>query len=276
MKINLRMLGLGLCLLPISLHAWPEQSLKSACPPAQPIPVGTILPVSLNSTLRSDKSARGATIAATVMQDVHLGKGQTLRAGSKVTGHVVEVVGAGKGSDKSKISFQFDRVQFQNRAVSISTDLRALVSVMEVDAARSWSSAELGNEQVSYGDVPVMLGSKAVGDSASQGALAHLSSDLGPECGSVVSSNSHAQALWLFSTDACGIYGLGDLQIIHSGRTEPVGEVTLTSNAKAVKVSRGSAMLLRVDGNSAEEAVSPDSFGIVGQPQAVRTYCGYD
>jgi hypothetical protein len=54
--------------------------------------------------------------------------------------------------------------------------------------------------------------------------------------------------------NACGAYGFGDLTILHSGRTDPLGEVTLTSNGKAVKVGKGSAMLLRVDGSRPEEA----------------------
>jgi hypothetical protein len=52
----------------------------------------------------------------------------------------------------------------------------------------------------------------------------------------------------------CGAYGFGDLTILHSGHTEPIGEVTLTSNGRAVKLGKGSAMLLRVDGNRPEEA----------------------
>jgi type IV secretory pathway VirB10-like protein len=78
MKNNLRMLGLGLCMLPMYLHAGTGQDLKQEYQPAQeqntrsaePIPAGTILPVSLNTALRSDKGGSGTTIIATVMQDV--------------------------------------------------------------------------------------------------------------------------------------------------------------------------------------------------------------
>jgi len=64
MKNNLKMLGLMLCMLPMYLHARTGEDLKPAYQPAQeqstrsaePIPEGTILPVSLNSALRSDKS----------------------------------------------------------------------------------------------------------------------------------------------------------------------------------------------------------------------------
>ncbi len=66
MKNNLRMLSLALCMLPMYLHAGTGQDLKQAGQPAQeqkarsaePIPAGTIIPVSLNSTLRSETRLR--------------------------------------------------------------------------------------------------------------------------------------------------------------------------------------------------------------------------
>jgi hypothetical protein len=65
--------------------------------------------------------------------------------------------------------------------------------------------------------------------------------------------------------NACGSYGFGDLKIFQSGLTEPLGEVTLASNRKAVKVDKGSAMLLRVDGSGPEEAQARhDSFPSAG------------
>ena len=78
--------------------------------------------------------------------------------------------------------------------------------------------------------------------------------DLGTPCRGTIANNAHPQAFWFFSVNACGAYGFGDLTILHSGRTEPLGEVTLTSNGKLVKVGKGSAMLLRVDGSGPEEA----------------------
>ena len=274
MKNNLRMLGLALCMLPMCLHASSGQNLKPSHQPAQeqaqsaaPIPAGTIVPVSLNSTLRSDKSESGAAITATVMQDVPLGAGKTLRAGSKVTGHVVEAVSPGRGSDESKIAFQFDQVRFDNRTVPIAANLRAVASVMEVSAAQVppsggeedysgyWNLVQIGGGQVSYGQGgPVMLGPQVVGESTSQGALANISSNSGAECRAVINGNTREQAFWLFSVDACGTYGLGDMQIIHTGSTEPLGEITLTSGKKTLKVGRGSAMLLRVDGGGPEVA----------------------
>jgi hypothetical protein len=225
-----------------------------------PIPAGTILPVSLDSMMRSDRSRAGTTITATLMQDVPLGSGTTLRAGSKVTGHVMGAIQPGKGSDEARISFQFDQVRLGNRVVPITTNLRALASANEVSAIRletidgdgyspaNSSVAQIGGDQISYGEgSPVMMGSEVVGKDTSQGVVAYVSDDLGTECRGTIDSNTRPQGFWVFSVNACGAYGFGDVKILHSGRTEPVGEVVLVSSGKVVKVGRSSGMLLRVD-----------------------------
>jgi hypothetical protein len=272
MKNNLRILGLALCMLPMYLHAGTGQDSKRAYQPAaqgqntqsaEPIPTGTILPVSLNSTLRSDKSWNGATITATVMQDVPLGNGKALRKGSKVTGHVVDAITPGKGSDESKILFQFDQVRFGNQTLQINATLRAVASRSAVLAATPELTSpdyaddqiQIGGDQISYGEGgPVMVGSQVVGKYTSQGVLASVDQDSVTPSGGTIDGDARPQAFWLFSVNARGAYGFGDLTILQSGRTEPIGEITLASNRKAVKVDKGSAMLLRVDGSGPEEA----------------------
>jgi hypothetical protein len=270
MKNNLRILGLALCMLPMYLHAGTGQDLKQADQPtqkqnarsAEPIPAGTIIPVSLNSTLRSDKSGSGDAITATIMQDVLLGTGETLRAGSQVAGHVVAAITPGKGSDESKISFQFDQVRLDNLTIPITTNLRAVASKSAVLAATpqltsseySDNQVQIGGDQISYGkDGPVMVGSQVVGKYTSQGVLAYLNQDLEIPCRGTIDDNARPQAFWLFSVNACGAYGFGDLTVLQSGRSGPMGEVTLTSNGKAVKVEKGSAMLLQVNDSRPEE-----------------------
>jgi hypothetical protein len=271
MKNNLRMLGFAFCMLPMSLQAKTGPDLKQAYHHAQEqnarsaetIPAGTIIPVRLNSTLRSDKSGKGDAITATVMQDVPLGAGETLRAGSKMRGHVVASITPGKGSDEPRISFQFDQVRLGDSTIPVTTNLRAVASKTAVLAATpqltsseySDDQVQIGGDEISYGtDGPVMVGSQVVGKYTSQGVLAYVEEDLGTSCHNTIESNSHPQAFWLFSVNACGAYGFRDLTILQSGRTEPLGEITLTSNGNAVKVGKGSAMLLRVDASRPEEA----------------------
>ena len=86
MKNNLRMLGLALCMLPMSLHAGTGEDTKTD-QAAELIPAGTLLPVTLNSALRSDKSGSGAKISATELTPWALGSlaawGNHLRLHSK-------------------------------------------------------------------------------------------------------------------------------------------------------------------------------------------------
>jgi hypothetical protein len=180
-----------------------------------------------------------------------------------VTGHVIDAIPSGKEADEARISFQFDQVQLGNRTVPITTNLRAVASphaVLEASPQPSSSEAtdcevEIGGDQISYDEGgPVIVGSQVVGKYTSHGVLANVGQDLGTPCGATHDSNAQPQAFWLFSVNARGAYGFGDLKILQSGHSEPIGEVTLTSNRKAVKLDKGSAMLLRVVGSGPEEA----------------------
>jgi hypothetical protein len=271
MKNNLKMLGLALCVLPMYLHTGTAQDLKPVYQPvqgqntrsAEPIPAGTILPISLNTALRSDKSGSGTAIIATITQDVQLGQGEMLRKGSTLTGRVVAASTPGKGSDDSKISFQFDQARFGNLTVPITTTLRAVASRSAVSAAtpeltsseNADNTIEIGSDQISYGEGgPVMVGSRVVGKYTRQGVLANVDQNSGAHGGGRIDDDALPHAFWLFSVNARGAYGFDDLTILQSGRTEPLGVVTLTSNRKAVKIDKGSAMLLRVEGSGSEEA----------------------
>ncbi len=268
MKNNLTMLALALWILPMALHAGTGQDLKQDNHQEQNarsegrIPAGTIIPVSLNSTLRSDKSGSEATITATVTQDVPLSAGETLRRGSKVTGHVIEGTTAGKGPVESKISFQFDRIQLGSLTIPITTNLRAVASRKAMVAATPEltsdgpdNQVQIGGDQISYGnDGPVMVGEKVVGKYTSQGVLAYGGHDLGTPCRGTIDDSDHSQAFWLFSINACGAYGFDDLTVFHSGLTAPVGEITLSSNGKMLKIDKGSAMLLLIGGSGPEQA----------------------
>ena len=220
------------------------------------IPAGTVLPARLSSSLDSRKSKPGQGITARIMQDVPLPRGK-IRGGSQVIGHIVTVTPASAGG--ASISLQFDTVKFAGRSVAVTTNLRALASMMEVQDAQvpttgtdrgttfAWMNTNQVGGEVVYGQGgPVTHGLQVVGQAAPGGVLVRLSAKPGTSCRGPVEGNDRPQALWIFASDACGVYGFSDLEVAHAGRTEPRGQISLASKQGRIHLSGGSGMLLRV------------------------------
>ena len=221
------------------------------------VPAGTVLPARLNTSLDSQKSKPGQVITARIMQDVPLPAGGKIPAGAKVTGHVIEVVSAG-GS--ASISLRFDAVNFRGRSIPVITNLRALASMMDVQDAQvpptgtdrgtpwAWMTThQIGGEAVYGQGGPVTNGSQVVGQAAPGGVLVRLGTRPGTNCRGAAEGDDRLQALWVFSSDACGLYDFPGLEITHAGRTGPLGQITLASKEGRIHISGGSGMLLRVD-----------------------------
>jgi hypothetical protein len=111
----------------------------------------------------------------------------------------------------------------------------------------AWTTDQIGGEVVYRGGGPVANGVMAVGEPTHDGVLVHISAKPGSKCRGEVDGNDRLQATWVFSSDACGVYDMPNLEIPHAGRTNPVGEITLASDKGDVNVRAGSGMLLRVD-----------------------------
>jgi hypothetical protein len=132
----------------------------------------------------------------------------------------------------------------------------------------SWAPRNLIGGGVSYGEGgPVAYGFDIVGRETVEGVLAPVEPaagstvtrpaawnffgmgqrELWSPCRDDITGNSEPQALWLFSPDACGVYGIR-LSIAHTGRTDPVGRITLIAKGGNLTVDSGSGLLLRVNG----------------------------
>jgi hypothetical protein len=85
-----------------------------------------------------------------------------------------------------------------------------------------------------------------VGHSTYDGVLAEVNPNEDANCRGPIEGNDRPQALWVFSSDACGAYGFPSLTISHFGRSDPRGEIVLVSERGPVKIRSGSGMLLRV------------------------------
>ena len=233
-------------------------ALSAGVSGSQTIPAGTILAVRLNNSLSSTKSKPGQQFTARVMQSVPLPDGGVIRAGSKLLGHVI-LVNSSSASQPAEIAFQFDTLETSRSSVSLTVSLRALASFMEIEDAQipamgadrgtsqaAYTTVQVGGEVVYRGGGPVMNGSEVVGQPVPGGVLVHLRANPGEGCRGALDGNDRPQALWLFSSDACGAYGLPRLTITRAGRTSPLGEIVLTSRARELKLHGGTAMLLRV------------------------------
>jgi hypothetical protein len=224
---------------------------------AQGLPAGTALPVMLSSTLNSKDSKPGEKIEGKLMQQVLLPSGGKIKSGSHVTGHVVASAVA-----PSQITLTFDAIEDQGRTIPLKVSLRALASTENVFQAKTPIDA-ISTYESSYGWTTKQVGGDVV--FRSRGYIASPQGKVGRWNGTgtwgkltpggdclATDSNDQEQALWVFSTTACGAYGLEDLKIVHTGSSAPFGQITLES-PKDILIRGGSGWFLLVNatpGNS--------------------------
>jgi hypothetical protein len=223
------------------------------------LPVGTILPVSLHKNLSADEAQAGQEIEGEIMQDVPLEGRDKIRARSQVSGTIVSVAPAGGGAG-TQVSLRFDKIDNHGEIVSMVTSLRAIASYQAVSAAQAplnssnsgtpagWADTVLIGGDVRYGDGGEVVNpqKQKVGKGASGGVLVHVSAQPGSGCDGPINGDDSLQALWVFSSGACGVYGLPGIEISHNGKTAPLGVITLRFGGSETKLAGLTGMLLRV------------------------------
>jgi hypothetical protein len=226
------------------------------------IPAGTILPVSLNSALSSAKCKPGQMITARVIQNVPLPDREVLRAGTKVIGHIVSVTSV-LGESPASLSFRFDTLETRHGRVSVITSLRAIASFMAVQQAQlpragadrgtpenAWTTVQIGGDIVYRGGGYVEAHRERVGKPVPGGVLSRLQSNPERGCAGALDTSEARQALWLFSSDACGTYDLPNLRIRRTEGPNSSGEIILDSAKGQVNVRAGAGLLLAVNSAS--------------------------
>jgi len=218
---------------------------------AQSLAPGTALPISLNSSLKAKGSKPGQKLEGKLMQEVPSSDGSMIKKGSRVTGQVLSV------QSPSKITIRFDNLQDEHQLIPLNVAARALAqsdSVFQaglpIDASstyegsNSWTTKQIGGDVVFRGRGYVASDQGKIGRWSGSGVWAKLSP--AGDC-PATDINGQEQALWVFSTSACGAYGFDDqVKITHAGRTEPVGQITLEST-KELNIGGGSGWLLVVN-----------------------------
>jgi len=244
-------------------HAQTTQPATTTAPVAAPsIPSGTLLPVVLRTPLSFDKSKQGQILRGKIAQDVPLPNGSKIRKGSTIEGHVTQVT-PNASTEGSKVTLEFDKMDVDGQWVPVVTNLRAIAGFMTVIQANipdeapaegspyNWlPKTQIGGDSVYGVGGPVMSAeddSKVIGKSTPDGVLGQVSAREGSPCRGAVDGNNHSQALWVFSSDACGAYGIDHLKIDHSGRCDPKGKIILASDARKLQLRDGDGLLLRVN-----------------------------
>jgi hypothetical protein len=223
------------------------------------IPAGTILPVRLEKTLSLKDARRGQLIETKIAQEVPLPDGEKIPMKSLVIGSLVSLQNDTDGPG-AKLTLKFDRVEEHKQTLQITTYLRAIASFRAVQSAQiphagadmgspgGWSDTVQIGGDIRFGDGGEVRNraKQKVGKGVIGGVLVHISANPALGCEGPASGNDYPQALWVFSSDACGLYDLKDVKVAHAGKGDPIGEITLHFEKEGMRLEGGAAMLLRV------------------------------
>ncbi|HKM67252.1 MAG TPA: hypothetical protein VJX70_08810 [Candidatus Acidoferrum sp.] len=222
------------------------------------IPVGTVLPVSLEHPLSSKDLTKGESIEGRIMQDVPLPNREKIPIGAKIHGTILSAVSAEKGP--ASITFRLDSIELRHVTVAVVTGLRVMAPFEDVQAAHApyqqvtsgspsdWATTVQigGDRRYGSGGKVTNRHNQTIGKATSgDGVLVHLQDPPDSPCAGWPSGPEHPQALWVFSAHACGLFDLRGMRIAHAGNTDPLGEITLTKEEGDIKIMKSSALLLR-------------------------------
>ncbi len=234
-------------------------SSANAVENAEAIPAGTILAVRLEKTLSLKDAQRGQAIETKVAQEVPLPDGEKIPMKSPVMGSIVSLENDTDGPG-AKLTLKFDRLEEHKQTLQITTYLRAIASFRAVQSAQlphsgadmgspgGWSDTVQIGGDMRFGDGGAVRNraKQKVGKGVIGGVLVHISANPALGCEGPTGGNDYPQALWVFSSDACGVYDLKGVKVAHAGKGEPIGEITLHFEKEDMRLEAGAAMLLRV------------------------------
>lgn len=227
---------------------------------AQSPPSGTTLPVRLLRSLNSDKDGPGKTFEVKTTQAIPLSGNQMIRKGTRIMGHIVSTQASDPSNRVPQLTVKFDNLVYSSdKQAPILVGLRAMASTVEVldtgtptnaaDNSADWTTRQIGGDVVYGRGGPVTTSwGEVVGKPVNDGVMVRLLAprDAVLTRGLHCRSSETPQALGLFASTACGVYGFSHITIEHDGFEEPKGQISLVSSSKSVKIGAGSQFLLQV------------------------------
>jgi hypothetical protein len=162
-----------------------------------------------------------------------------------------------------RITVMFDSLHDQGHTIPLNVGLRAMAASESVFQAKTpidsastyessygWTTKQVGGDVVFRGRGYIASPDGKVGRWNGTGAWGKLTS--AGDC-LATDVNEQEQALWVFSTTACGLYGFENLKLAQRGSSPPVGQIALEST-KEILVRDGSGWLLLVNAAPANHA----------------------
>ena len=225
---------------------------------ASQIPAGYILPAQIDRTVSVEDARVGDVIEARIMQEVPLPNREKIAFRSMLEGSVLHVA---RDEDETglELTVRFDRVSHRGQNLTVATSLRAIASYIAVRDAQApvgaydeafprWANTVQIGGDVRYGDGHSVRDrwNQTVGKAVIGGVLVHAKANPALGCEWPMGADDRPQALWLFSADACGVYGFEGVQIVHNGQSEPLGEIILHFKKATMKLRAGTGLLLCV------------------------------
>lgn len=263
--------GLPLLLLAFIFLAWQLASwagspgiFRYAGPSSDPpeisssIPEGTVLPAALDGTISLKDAQRGQPIEARITQEVPLPSG-SIPSKSTLKGSIMFIEKDTQGAGV-RLTLRFNQLEFRKQTVPIVTYLRAIASLRAVRSAQvpltgadggtpeGWGNTVQIGGDIRYGDGGAVRNraKQKIGKGVRGGVLVRLSANPTLGCDGPVNGDDHPQALWIFSSDACGAYDLNGVKFTHTGKSPPEGNITLHFDKDDMKLESGTGLLLRI------------------------------
>ncbi|MGB7439133.1 MAG: hypothetical protein WBR26_02245 [Candidatus Acidiferrum sp.] len=257
-RLALVVLLVAFAMVACQLASW-ARNRSDPVQTAASIPAGTVIPTRLAKTFSINGAQPGQAIEAKVAQDVPLPGGEKIAARATVNGSVVSVQDD-QTDPGVKLHLKFNQLEEDKQTLTITAYLRAIASPIAVRSAQisssgsdigtpsGWADTVLIGGDVRYGDGGVVRNhaKEKVGKGVVGGVLVHVRANPGRGCEGPVNGNDYPQALWVFSSDACGVYDLKGVKVARFGKGSPIGEIVLHFDKDNMKLEAGTGILLRI------------------------------
>jgi hypothetical protein len=206
--------------------------LLANCWAADSDAAGTAIPVVLSHGIDANRAKAGDSIEAKTTQAVHLDAVEVPK-NAKITGRIVSVRSVSE-TKLPALSLAFDRLALPNgKQVPVTVSLLAAASPLEaLDAQIPATGPDEGTSEWAWS-------TKLIGGGERYGFGGRALDARG---------NEDRNAVGIFSSDACGLYGMDGLAI---QTTDDPGIIGLTSSSYRLRVPKGTVLLLQLTGLSA-------------------------